>query len=279
MQMKVHPLADIFPMMMDDELQELAADIKANGQLHPIIVDADGQVIDGRNRLAACAIAKVEPRFEKLNGHDAAAVIVSANLNRRTLSAGQKAMAMAMIYPEPTAPKGGRGKKDQNLEETSGFSPKRVQQARSILRYSPAKAQDVINNRTTFDKALAEVETDRRRKAAWDHSIAELRKRHPDLADEVETEDQLRQAEAEANHRDDLRRKQREDAKRFVTIALQALTAFGDATFPDIKKQFDGELCRDIRRSLEADARTKDGIEAFVEGTKNLMWLCEEIFK
>ena len=38
----MHPLANVFPMMTDDELRELADDIAEQGQLHPIIIDADG---------------------------------------------------------------------------------------------------------------------------------------------------------------------------------------------------------------------------------------------
>jgi hypothetical protein len=48
----------------------------------------------------------------------------------------------ALCRRNACAKKGGRGKKDANLEETSGFSPKRVQQARSILRHNRAKAKD-----------------------------------------------------------------------------------------------------------------------------------------
>jgi ParB-like chromosome segregation protein Spo0J len=97
----VHPLAALFPMMAEDELAELAEDILTNGLMHPIVVDADGVLIDGRNRLAACEKAGVAPVYQELNGHDAAAFIVSANLARRNLSKGQQAMALAMIYPEP----------------------------------------------------------------------------------------------------------------------------------------------------------------------------------
>jgi ParB-like chromosome segregation protein Spo0J len=57
----VHPIADLFPMMTDEELADLAADIKANGLLHPIVVDKEGALIDGRNRARACEIAGVEP--------------------------------------------------------------------------------------------------------------------------------------------------------------------------------------------------------------------------
>ena len=34
-------IADLFPMMPDDELRELAEDIRTNGLQQPIVVDAD----------------------------------------------------------------------------------------------------------------------------------------------------------------------------------------------------------------------------------------------
>ena len=34
--MRVHAAAEIFPMMSDDKLQELADDIRANGQRQPV---------------------------------------------------------------------------------------------------------------------------------------------------------------------------------------------------------------------------------------------------
>ena len=68
---------------------------------------------DGRNRMRACEIAGVAPKFQKINGQDQKAYILSVNINRRHMSAAQRAMAVAMIYPE--APHGGdrKGKKDQ----------------------------------------------------------------------------------------------------------------------------------------------------------------------
>ena len=35
--MKVHPLADLFPMLPDDELDAMAASIKEHGLRHPIL--------------------------------------------------------------------------------------------------------------------------------------------------------------------------------------------------------------------------------------------------
>jgi len=61
---KAHPVADLFPMMTDVELDELAADIKECGQQIPILVDPSGEILDGRNRYEACRRAGVEPQIE-----------------------------------------------------------------------------------------------------------------------------------------------------------------------------------------------------------------------
>jgi hypothetical protein len=94
---KIHPAADLFPMMSGDELTELAADIKANGLIHPIAVDADDTVLDGRNRLKACEIANIKPRFEVCKGVDPVHFIVSSNLKRRHLNESQRALIAARL--------------------------------------------------------------------------------------------------------------------------------------------------------------------------------------
>jgi ParB-like chromosome segregation protein Spo0J len=182
---EVHPLAAVFPMMTDDELQDLADDIAQHGLLHPIVLDTDGVLIDGRNRLRACEIAGVEPEFESLNGHDAAAFIVSANLSRRNLTKGQRAMALAMIYPD--GGKGGRGKKG-NPAETADFSERRLRDARSVLRHSRALAEGVLANRISLDKALEQVTEELEATASVDAQLSELRSVAPDLADLVDEE-------------------------------------------------------------------------------------------
>src|ERR1700674_2668677 len=101
---EVHPVAALFPMMSDEELDELAADIKANGLLNPIVLDEKGILIDGRNRQEACRRAQVEPTYAALNGADPVAFIMSANVSRRHLNKGQQAMAVAFAYPEPDKP-------------------------------------------------------------------------------------------------------------------------------------------------------------------------------
>jgi len=37
-----HPPADVFPMLVEDELAELAEDIKASGLQHPLVISEPG---------------------------------------------------------------------------------------------------------------------------------------------------------------------------------------------------------------------------------------------
>ena len=90
-----HPACSAFPEMPDAELNELAADIKANGLLS-LILRWRGQILDGRNRLRACEIAGVEPKFKDVDDKlkDDAAVwstVYSLNLHRRHLTPKDRA--------------------------------------------------------------------------------------------------------------------------------------------------------------------------------------------
>lgn len=96
--MEVHPLADLFPLLPDSELQSLADDIAAHGLHEPIWLHG-GRIIDGRNRYRACQIAEVDPEFRDYSGDEAGllAFVVSLNLHRRHLNESQRAMVAARI--------------------------------------------------------------------------------------------------------------------------------------------------------------------------------------
>jgi len=48
-----HPIANIFPLMTDEEFEAFKEDIKTKTQQEPIIL-YQGKVLDGRNRYKAC---------------------------------------------------------------------------------------------------------------------------------------------------------------------------------------------------------------------------------
>ena len=81
-----HPACLLFPKLTGPALDELAADIKDQGLIEPIVL-LDDQVLDGKNRLAACKIAGVKPRFVQWDG-DGSPIewVISVNLIRRHLT-------------------------------------------------------------------------------------------------------------------------------------------------------------------------------------------------
>lgn len=96
-----HPAANLFPLMAEEELQKLAADIKANGLHEPILL-YEGQILDGRNRLAACRLAGVEPRYApaQLNGSNSPTLfVISMNLHRRHLTHAERATIGVEMLP------------------------------------------------------------------------------------------------------------------------------------------------------------------------------------
>jgi hypothetical protein len=97
---KVHPAADVFPMLSDEELQKLGEDIKHYGLTDPILLIGD-QVVDGRNRLEAIERAGLKPRdfvrVEHLPAVDAAALVISKNLLRRHMTKAQIAEAIVAL--------------------------------------------------------------------------------------------------------------------------------------------------------------------------------------
>jgi hypothetical protein len=108
----VHPAADLFPMMSDAELEELAKDIvKAKGLTSPIILwgGLDSPLLlDGRNRLAAIARiggdqeATLRAGYLLDEGTDPYAYVVSANIHRRHLTAeGKREVIAKLLKADP----------------------------------------------------------------------------------------------------------------------------------------------------------------------------------
>jgi hypothetical protein len=94
-----HPVAALFPAMLEPELSVLADDIAEHGLLQPIVLDGEGRLLDGSNRLAACKIAGIDPRFTTFTGDDPLGYCVSVNVRRRHLSLSQLATLAVELEP------------------------------------------------------------------------------------------------------------------------------------------------------------------------------------
>ena len=96
--MQVHRFAEIFPLLDDPEIDKLATDISMHGQRERIVMFRE-QVLDGRNRAAACERIGIEPLIENFEGDEDAALafVISKNLRRRHLNESQRANAAARV--------------------------------------------------------------------------------------------------------------------------------------------------------------------------------------
>ncbi|MGF6920171.1 hypothetical protein [Paraburkholderia sp. 40] len=158
-------------------------------------------VIDGRNRIAACQRAGVKPHTIMLKGDDQDAFIADANLERRDLTKGQKAMLIAVRFPEPN--KGGRGKK-QNSFDAKQFSVARISLARAVLAYCPEMVQPIIDGKMSLDDAYNEAQQRKRAGESNEERFNALDAAHPDLAQLVREQTlSLASAESEARERNE----------------------------------------------------------------------------
>jgi hypothetical protein len=83
-------------------------------------------------------------------GRNAPARVADVNLERRDLKKGQKAMALAMLFPKANyggARKRGAISETKTELEKNRISDARLSQARAVLDHSLALAQDVIADR------------------------------------------------------------------------------------------------------------------------------------
>ena len=130
MKYESHPYADLFPMMPREEIEELAKDIEANGQLDPIVI-YEGKILDGRNRYAACRILDIDPVERLFTGKDALAYVASRNLHRRNLTTSQRTMIAEKMANMVV---GGRETNSANLPDCPKVSQEK---AASLLGVSP----------------------------------------------------------------------------------------------------------------------------------------------
>ena len=127
--LKVHPAAELFPLMSEAELKELAEDIRANGLRTPFVgwsdKDAVVMLLDGRNRLDALAQLgllyetpdhhiglktwtgkkgwadlsgdRISTQYQYRYPDDPYALALSLNVHRRHLTAEQKRDLIAKV--------------------------------------------------------------------------------------------------------------------------------------------------------------------------------------
>lgn len=282
---KVHPSADAFPMWTDEITAQVVADMKATGfdPDYPIDRLEDGTLIDGRNRFRAAEQAEVQPVFRTFVGDDDAinAKIVRANIGRRDLSAGQKALAVALIYPE--GEHGGKRVKDVKASSTlnllrMGVSKAYLSYARFVIANAPEYVEAVKqgsmslagSDEAAYEMTRAAKQAREEKASDADKRVTALRKRYPDLAAKVTSgEMRIALAEKKANDLDTETAETRRNVIMRIEQWINITTSFGaDADALD-----DEEIGKAILTRVKA-VEIRDRLNKIATGHKRLRaWL------
>lgn len=171
----LHPLANTFPEMTAEELNDLIADIHAHGQRVPILTHK-GQVVDGKHRLAACRALQIEPLTEEWKGEGSLTDhVVSLNMHRRHLTASQRAAVALSLEPDYAAeakenmranpggkPGGGKVatpiKARQQAAKAVGAGARYVQDLKRVQKKAPLLIEMVKTGKLTVPAAVARAE-------------------------------------------------------------------------------------------------------------------------
>ncbi len=156
---QVHPSADVFPMMSDEELAALGADIKTHGVRVPIGLfqkfDGNGELvedwlIDGRNRLEAAE--RVGFDIEDIPAavvhcSDVATWVIGLNIHRRHLTKQQQAdLIVAAIKA---------GEKPLHVDEVSKGGRSKVNKTKAKA-VTEAKKHGI--SKSTVERSFAKAE-------------------------------------------------------------------------------------------------------------------------
>jgi hypothetical protein len=119
-------------------------------------MDPEGVGLDGRSRVAACAMAGVEPRWEVYHG-DPVAFVVDANAEDRNLSTGQRAMAVAIGLVEAGLRRNGRFRRGSVPEHPPALTRRswrvKVAMAGLVLDNAPDLSDRVLAGELGLDTA------------------------------------------------------------------------------------------------------------------------------
>lgn len=188
-----HPASLLFPLMDGVDLQRLGEDLREHGLLEPIVL-LDEQVLDGRNRLRACELVEVEPRFVawESNGLTPAEWVVSMNLHRRHLTTAQRAALALDLLPhleeearerqgartdiEPSSDNGGKfGEATEKAADLVGVGRSTVAAAKAIQKRDP----EIVNEMKAGTLTVAEAS----RRAGFE----KLAQAQPPISDDLPT--------------------------------------------------------------------------------------------
>jgi hypothetical protein len=160
--------------MSDEALKELAEDIKAQGQLEPIVLH-EGKILDGNNRYLACREVGFEPKAVNFDGTDPYAFVLSKNSKRRHLKRNELQIAAGKMvelrraddkkcqvaisppFNKPSGIKDGSHKSVAEAAKATGQPEHTVREAARLVRENPEAADAVQAGKSTLGAEIKKL--------------------------------------------------------------------------------------------------------------------------
>lgn len=185
----IHPAADAFPKMGDEEFAALKADIQEHGQHDPVII-YEGEVLDGRHRYRACFDLGIDPSVIVVDDHsiggDPFDYVWSCNFHRRHMTTSQRAMVGVSLKRAreadaerrqkagaTLAPGGAKGKSAEQAAKIIKVSPRTVERATKVAHEGATEVVDAVKEGKLTVGAAEKIV---KKSATKEEQLSELKK-------------------------------------------------------------------------------------------------------
>lgn len=154
----IHPACAALPALPTKAFDDLCASIKAIGLQQPILTDADGLVLDGKNRLWACEKVGVAPRFQKVTiAGDPVRWVFELNRHRLRKN-GQLALAGARLANAEHGSNQYQRKVDAANEASSIDTIKEIAKSIGISKAAIDRAKFILAPKRAVDELIEYLE-------------------------------------------------------------------------------------------------------------------------
>lgn len=199
-ELKIHPIANSFPMMSKKEYSGLVGSMEKDGfdKNFPIVLFEE-QILDGRNRYKAAREVAIEPIFRTFEGTFEEAVKESQKLNlkRRNMNKNQLAMTAAK---EVIRTRESETEKKISLPKAANIhniSITYIKRALNIYKDDIKLAEHVFNGKVTISQAehkIGEIQRAREPAAEFESDVEEKEQSSDNITDK-ETASKLAELE------------------------------------------------------------------------------------
>lgn len=144
----------VMPDLEDEKFERLKADIEKNGLEYPILVDPDGNIVDGHHRMRACKELGIKPKTEVVDGTDDENYhrAYRSNLLRRDLNGTKRKVVKQYLLEHPERLAEDTDDTQEDIASDLGVSQSLIAQVSK-----DGDVKDTIPNNLTTEEKQAKV--------------------------------------------------------------------------------------------------------------------------